>query len=112
MKHIMQLTRRHLFPKNEGTIYPSDTGHLNKVKNFIAVLDAWFDMFVPDDTTELVVYMSGFDIYKRHLRKTCREKGIKLTERWIIPKHKESEGSSRTTQMNPNAYRDHVYVFD
>ncbi len=108
MKRIMQLTRRHLFPKNEGTIYPSDTGHLNKVKDFIAVLDAWFNMFVPDDTTELVVYMSGFDTYKRHLRKTCREKGIKLTERWIIPKHRESTGSNRQTQMNPTAYRDRV----
>lgn len=103
MKHIMQLTRRHDFPHCEGTIYPSDTGHTNHIKKgfVMRVLSAWFDMMVPNDTTELVVYMSGFDLYRRHLRYACKKRNISLTEMWIKSGLKKAD---KGVTMNPNAY--------
>ena len=98
-----------MFPTNEGTIYPSDTGHTNHVRKNLVLccLDAWFDMMIPSDTTELVVYMSGFELYRKHLRGRCKAKGIKLTEMWIRPKLKKA---SQATTMNPNAYRAKVVL--
>lgn len=95
MKKIMKLTSRHNFPR-EATeqIFQDDLRwimtnlddeHQQEVFRMRA------NLAIPEDTTELVVYMSGLTRLHKALKDVCRSRGIHLTALWYD--HEKNENS-------------------
>lgn len=94
MKKIMKLTSRHNFPR-EATeqIFPDnqewvmsnlDDEHQQEVFRMRA------NLAIPEDTTELVVYMSGLTRLHKALKEVCTSRGIKLTALWYDHERQEN----------------------
>lgn len=76
------LTHRHGWHDLES-IYPDNFISMNDPNKDALRLKAWFQFVVPDDVEELIVHMSGFKLYRKHLIKMAHLRGLKfLTLIW------------------------------
>lgn len=82
MKHVMALTGRHAFPSNEGEIFPSNNEEIMRSFDDGFAQEQFFarmlDTVIPKDTTELVVYCSGLQMFHKLIAQYCARKCIKL----------------------------------
>lgn len=95
MTFTCTLTYRH-GNKHLDSIYPDV--FVNS-KNAWKRLEAWFLFAVPDNTTKLVVFMSGFAFYRQHLIGMCRKHGI--SELQMI-----YEGGKRKRHINKMTFKE------
>lgn len=96
MKHIMKLTGRHVFPAEcESQIYPDNISDIsNAFDDFeeeITFLKKIADYAIPRDTTELVVFMSGYRRLAVALEEVCSSRCITL-KKMFLRKDKEAIG--------------------
>lgn len=100
MKHIYRLTNRHIFPADvEGQIFPDNPESIcegiGDFEEQIAFFKRMANYAIPRDTTELIVYMSGFKRLAIALEEVCSERCIKL-KKMFLRKDREVRGDKES----------------
>lgn len=113
MKYTMKLTDRHQFPDGtDGTIFAD--GAINKrytetgetKEHYEQRLDAWAEFSIPDDCTQLDVYMSGYCRLRWALIRVCKDRGIELGLLWPKNGYKRlAEKGDESWSKSTEAYK-------
>lgn len=88
MEYTMKLTSRHEFPEEaREAIFPSTSkGNFKRADesfdHYRLRMMAWADFTIPQDCTQLRVYMSGLVNLRASLREVCKARGIQCIALW------------------------------
>jgi hypothetical protein len=107
MKHIMKLTGRHVFPAEcEAQIFPDNISDISDTfddfEEEITFLKKMADYAIPRDTTELVVFMSGYRRLAVALEEVCSSRCINM-KKMFLRKDKEVVGDKQEDYVRVTA---------
>lgn len=107
MKHIMKLTGRHIFPAEcEGQLFPDNVSDISDTfddfEEEINFLKKMADYAIPRDTTELVVFMSGYRRLAVALEEVCSSRCITL-KKMFLRRDKEVVGDKQEDYVRVTA---------
>lgn len=96
MKYVMVLAERHPAPAHWGSVFDDKIGipFDRPYAEIVRILEKQAERRIPNNATELVVYMTGLKAYRDALYRIAMKRGIRLECRRI--KTKELDGAPIT----------------